>query len=67
MKSHPRQGAKDAQPTALSKKHRCPACGRLVDVLIYPIHPLPGEHPHAKNRPLICPDCCPKPSDETKS
>jgi len=67
MKSHPRKGAKDAQPKAPPKKQRCPACGRLVETLIYPIHPLPGEDPAAKDRPLVCLGCAPKPPDETKS
>jgi hypothetical protein len=67
MKSHPRKGAKDAHPKPSPQKKRCPNCGRLVDTLIYPIHPLPGEDPAAKDRPLVCPDCAPKPPDETKS
>jgi hypothetical protein len=67
MKSHPRKGAKDAQPRPLSKRHRCPSCGREADSLFYPIHPLPDEDLDSKDRPLVCAECCPKPPDETKT
>ena len=66
MKSNPRKGAKDAQPPPPSTKPRCPSCGREADALFYPVYPRPGEHLEDRDRPLVCPACCPLPPDETK-
>ena len=46
---------------------RCPSCGRPAVALFCPVHPVPGEHPEHRDRPLVCPDCCPRPADETKT
>ena len=67
MKSNPRSGAPDAHHPPPSTPTRCPSCGRPAVALFHPVHPLPGEDPHAKHRPLVCPDCCPRPDDETKT
>jgi len=67
MKSDPRKGAKDAHPPLPSTKKRCPSCGREADTLFHPVLPVPGEAIRNKKRPLVCPECCPRPPDETKS
>jgi hypothetical protein len=67
MKSNPHKGAPDAQPKPPPTRRQCPSCGREADALFYPVHPRPGEDPGAKDRPLVCPECCPKPTDETKT
>ena len=67
MKSKPHSGAPDAQPKPLTISRRCPSCGKEAEALFYPIHPLPGEHLEDRVRPLVCPNCCPPPPDETKS
>ena len=67
MKSHPQPGEPDAHPTPPQTKRRCPSCGKEADALFYPIHPLPGEELDDRERPLVCPQCCPPPPDETKT
>lgn len=66
MKSKPRSGATDAHRPPPPTKRRCPSCGRAAAFLFYPVYPRPGEHLESRGRPLVCPDCCPPPPDETK-